>query len=80
MEFVGKAVGDLGAALTATLVNIGDRLGLYKAMVGAGSLTAGELAAKTDTAERYVAEWLAPLRATAVTGYPTSRPRRSPTT
>jgi hypothetical protein len=59
MEFVGKAVGDLGAALTAPLVNIGDRLGLYKAMVGAGALTAAELAAKTNTIERYVAEWLA---------------------
>ena len=66
MEFVGKAVGDLGAALTATLVNIGDRLGLYRAMVGAGPLTAGELAAKTDTTERYVAEWLA---AQAASGY-----------
>ena len=66
VEFVGKAVGDLGAALTATLVNIGDRLGLYKAMVGAGPLTAAELAAKTDTTERYVAEWLA---AQAASGY-----------
>jgi SAM-dependent methyltransferase len=68
MEFVGKAVGDLGAALTATLVNIGDRLGLYKAMVGAGPLTPAELASKTSTTERYVAEWLA---AQAASGYVT---------
>jgi SAM-dependent methyltransferase len=66
MEFVGQAVGDLGAALTATLVNIGDRLGLYRAMAGAGPMTDAELAAKSHTAERYVAEWLA---AQAASGY-----------
>jgi SAM-dependent methyltransferase len=66
MEFVGQALGDIGGALTATLVNIGDRLGLYRAMAGAGPLTAAELAAKTTTVERYVAEWLA---AQAASGY-----------
>jgi 2-polyprenyl-3-methyl-5-hydroxy-6-metoxy-1,4-benzoquinol methylase len=66
MEFVGKAVGDLGSALTATLVNVGDRLGLYKAMAGAGPLSAAELAMRTSTTERYVAEWLA---AQAASGY-----------
>ena len=30
--FLGKAVGDLGAATSATLVVLGDRLGLYKAL------------------------------------------------
>lgn len=57
-EFLGKAVGELGAAMNATLVIIGDRLGLYKAMAGAGPLTSAEVAAKTGTAERYVREWL----------------------
>jgi len=58
MEFMGKVVGDLGAAAAATLVILGDRLGLYKAMAdGAGHLPA-ELAAKTKTNERYVREWL----------------------
>jgi SAM-dependent methyltransferase len=66
MAFVGKAIGDLGGALTATLVNVGDRVGLYKAMAGSGPMTAQELAAKTSTAERYVAEWLA---AQAASGY-----------
>ena len=55
--FLGKAVADLGAAVSAVLVSIGDELGFYKAL--AEPLTAGELAAKTGTNERYVREWLA---------------------
>jgi SAM-dependent methyltransferase len=58
MEFVFKAVGDVGALLTGSMVVIGDKLGLYRAMAGAGPLTPGELAARTGTAERYVREWL----------------------
>jgi SAM-dependent methyltransferase len=56
--FLGKAVGDLGAALGAVLITIGDELGLYRALAGE-RLTATELAARTGTAERYVREWLA---------------------
>jgi hypothetical protein len=56
--FVNQAVGELGATLNAALVVIGDRLGLYKAMAGAGPLTAAELAERTSTSERYVREWL----------------------
>jgi SAM-dependent methyltransferase len=58
-EFMGKAVGDIGAAMSAALVVIGDKLGLYKAMAGAGPLTPAELARRTKTAERYVREWCA---------------------
>jgi len=68
MEFVGKAVGDLGAALTAGLVVVGDKLGLYRAMAGAGPLTPAELAAKTGTTERMVREW---LNGQAASGYVT---------
>jgi 2-polyprenyl-3-methyl-5-hydroxy-6-metoxy-1,4-benzoquinol methylase len=55
--FLGKAVGDLGAAVSAVLVSIGDELGFYKALAG-GALTAEELAARTGTNVRYVREWL----------------------
>jgi SAM-dependent methyltransferase len=65
-EFVGRVVGELGATLNAGLVVIGDRLGLYKAMDGAGGLTPGELAERTGTSERYVREW---LNAQAAGGY-----------
>ncbi len=53
-----KAVNDFGAAISAALVVIGDKLGLYKAMVGAPPMNSVELAARTGTSERYVREWL----------------------
>jgi SAM-dependent methyltransferase len=56
--FLGKVVGDFGAALSSTLVYIGQRLGLYKALAEAGPSTPAELAARTGTVERYVREWL----------------------
>ncbi|HEX3354388.1 MAG TPA: class I SAM-dependent methyltransferase [Terriglobales bacterium] len=57
-EFLGRFVNDLGATVHAGMVVIGERLGLYKALA-AGPVTAGELAAKTHTDERYLREWLA---------------------
>src|SRR5690348_10457429 len=63
---VGKVFGELGVGLTGPLIVLGDRLGLWAAMAGAGPVTPAELAAKTGTAERYVREW---LRGVAVAGY-----------
>jgi SAM-dependent methyltransferase len=57
--FVGQAVVDMGAAISGLLLHLGDRLGLYKAMAGAGPMTSATLAQRTNTAERYVREWLA---------------------
>src|SRR6267378_5845684 len=56
--FLGKVVGDFGAALSSSLVYIGQKLGLYKALAAVESSTPAELAAKTSTNERYVREWL----------------------
>ena len=56
--FIGQFVGDLGAAVHAGMVVIGERLGLYKALA-VQPMTSAELAAKTNTDERYVREWLA---------------------
>ena len=67
-EFMGKALGELGAAINTALVILGDRLGLYKAMAGVGPMTSAELAKKTGTTERYVREWLS---AQAAGGYVT---------
>src|SRR5580692_4618589 len=53
MEFVGQAVGDVGAMLG-------------RAMAGAGPMTSAELASATGTSERYVREWLS---AQAARGY-----------
>jgi SAM-dependent methyltransferase len=65
-EFLGQFVQDLGATMQAGMVVLGHRLGLYRAMAGAGPLSPAELAERTGTAERYVQEWLA---AQAAAGY-----------
>jgi SAM-dependent methyltransferase len=56
--FLDKMGSDIGITMTGALVYIGQKLGLYKAMAGAGPLTSNELAQKTGTAERYIREWL----------------------
>jgi 2-polyprenyl-3-methyl-5-hydroxy-6-metoxy-1,4-benzoquinol methylase len=58
MQFVFRAVDEVGATLNAALVVMGDKLGLYRALAGTGGLTPSELAERTGTAERYVREWL----------------------
>jgi hypothetical protein len=55
--FLGKFVTDLGATAAAGNVVIGHNLGLYKALA-AEPATAEELAARTHTDPRYIAEWL----------------------
>jgi 2-polyprenyl-3-methyl-5-hydroxy-6-metoxy-1,4-benzoquinol methylase len=57
-ELLEKAVVDFGATFHAALVTVGDKLGLYKALVAGGPQTPAELAKRTGTAERYVREWL----------------------
>ncbi len=57
-QFLGAAVGDLGAAISATLMLVGDRLGLYRALADGGPATSAELARRTGTHERYIREWL----------------------
>jgi SAM-dependent methyltransferase len=64
--FMGQAVSDMGANISAPLMVIGERLGLYKAMAGAGPISSEELAGKTGVAERSVREW---LRNQAAGGY-----------
>src|SRR5262249_25864634 len=64
--FVHKALGDIGSALTASLVVIGDKLGLYRAMADGKPVTSAELAGRTGTDERCVREW---LNAQAAAGY-----------
>ena len=56
--FIGQFVTDLGAAVHTGMVVIGEKLGLYKALA-TGPMSSAELAAKTQTDERYVREWLA---------------------
>jgi 2-polyprenyl-3-methyl-5-hydroxy-6-metoxy-1,4-benzoquinol methylase len=55
---VGQTIVDLGAAFSGVLVNVGRRLGLYKAMAEIGVCTSEQLAQATGVRERYVREWL----------------------
>ena len=56
--FLERAFGDLSAGYGGVMVSLGNKLGLYKAMAGAGPISARELAARTGCAERYIREWL----------------------
>ncbi len=57
-QLLHQAVVDMGAAMQSTLIVIGDRLGLYRAMADCAPVSAAELARRTNTNERYVREWL----------------------
>jgi len=64
-EFLGRFVTDLGATFAAGNVVTGHHLGLYRALA-AGPARAAELAERTSTNPRYIAEW---LRGQAAGGY-----------
>jgi SAM-dependent methyltransferase len=55
---VGRLFGDLSAGYGGVMISLGDKLGLYKAMQGAGPLSSREVASRSGCAERYVREWL----------------------
>ena len=57
-EFVFHVFRQLEGAVVSAMIYLGARLGLYRAMNGAGALTSEELAAKTGLSERWVREWL----------------------
>jgi 2-polyprenyl-3-methyl-5-hydroxy-6-metoxy-1,4-benzoquinol methylase len=59
VEQIGDtAIGYLAGAAVSALIHLGDQLGLYRALSGAGPLTSGELAARSGLHERWVREWL----------------------
>lgn len=64
--FVNRAVSDIASAYGGVMVSLGHKLGLYKALAGAGPVSAKELASRSGCAERYVREW---LNAQAAAGY-----------
>ncbi|MDH3711406.1 MAG: methyltransferase domain-containing protein [Cyclobacteriaceae bacterium] len=65
-ELLGQVVTEMGAAANGPLILLGDKLGLFKCLSESGPMDSTELAAKTNTAERYVREWLS---AQAASGY-----------
>lgn len=67
-ELLGKVVTEMGAAANGPLILLGDKLGLFKSLAASGPMNSTELADETNTAERYVREWLS---AQAASGYVT---------
>lgn len=56
-QMTGRVLADIGATFHAPLVLIGEKLGLFKALASE-KMQPAQLAARTDTALRYVQEWL----------------------
>jgi 2-polyprenyl-3-methyl-5-hydroxy-6-metoxy-1,4-benzoquinol methylase len=69
MEFAFKVVGELGAAMAAPHVYIGDRLGIFKTLAGSGPVTVDQLATRTGYQERYLREWAAAMAASGYLRY-----------
>src|SRR5687768_1082121 len=57
-SLIARAIGDLSAGYGGVMISLGNKLGLFKAMSGAGPISSRELAARVGCAERYVREWL----------------------
>ncbi len=66
---VMRAISDISAAYGGVLISVGHKLGLYKAMAGAGPISSKELSARSRCAERYVREWLNAQVAGGYVGY-----------
>lgn len=69
MAFSTRTIADIAAGYTGVMVSLGAKLGLYRAMAGAGPLSAMEVAARVGCAERYVREWLNAQAASGYVGY-----------
>jgi SAM-dependent methyltransferase len=68
-ELIGTTATELSIVESGPLIYLGDKLGLYRAMAGAGPLTSQELADRTGTHERYIREWLNNQAAGGVVSY-----------
>ncbi len=76
-ELLGKVLNDVGAAMNAALVIVGDRLGLFRTLAERGPLTPAELAQHTGTHERTVREWLSAQAASSYITYDAAAKRFS---
>ncbi len=68
-EFAKTVFGALGGATTSAMIHLGDRLGLYRALAGAGAADSQELAARSGLSERWLREWLQQQGAAGILEY-----------
>ncbi|HVV31185.1 MAG TPA: methyltransferase domain-containing protein [Mycobacteriales bacterium] len=72
-QLLGQAVTDMGAAMNGVLVMLGSELGLWRGLMGAGPLTAAELAQRAGIPEKYVHQWLATQAGSGYVDYDAAR-------
>ena len=75
---VEQVFGYLGGAVIASMIHLGDRLGLYRALAAGGTMTSDELAVATGLHERWVREWLRGQAAARLVDYEDGRFTLSP--
>ena len=67
--FMGKMIGHMTGGMVCYAIWLGDELGFYRELAGAGPRTADSLAAKTKCNPRLVREWLDGQAAAGLVGY-----------
>ncbi len=68
-QFMGMMVGYMTGSALCFAAGLGDELGLYRAMAGAGPMTAEAVASKSECNPRLVREWLDGQAAGGMIGY-----------
>src|SRR5712692_5458534 len=68
-QFINQLMGYVTGASLSGMIYVGDRVGLFKALAGAGPLSIAETAAKAGLQERYVREWLSAMAAAGIVTY-----------
>lgn len=68
-ETLRLVYGTMQGALTAAMVHLGDRLGLYRELSDRGAATSVELAERTGLDERWLREWLRQQGAAGILGF-----------
>jgi SAM-dependent methyltransferase len=68
-ELVGQLAGHMTGGALCLAIWLGDELGYYRTMAGAGALTADEIAGKTACNARLTREWLDSQAAGGLVGY-----------
>jgi hypothetical protein len=68
-SFSAQVSSDISAAMLGALSYIGDRLGIFRALADAGSVTSATLAERTGLSERYLREWLGAMTAAGYVNY-----------
>ena len=74
-QFVGQMMGYVTGAALSGMIYIGDRVGLFTALNGAGAVTSSELATRAGLQERYVREWLSAMAAAGIVEYDSATER-----